>query len=292
MKAYFELTKPRLSSLVIATGGAGTLLALGAKFGNPVQPHSWTWQYALTLLLSLIGLSFVVGAANALNCVLERDVDALMERTKNRPLVEGRLDVFSATAFGFGLAILGLGILWITTNPITTILGIVAFATYLGVYTPMKRLSMGALFAGSIPGALPPLMGWTAVTGKADLAGWILFGILFFWQLPHFISISIYRGPEYARAGLKTVGSSLGLAAANRHLLVSSAILTLVGILPWGLGYAGIAYLIVSVLFGLMLTSFSILGFTRAVFFGSLAYLPLVLGTWVIEIWLFSEPHA
>lgn len=278
-----SLTKPRLSSMVVITAGCGTLLAKSTQIGSD---FGW-WKAFLTIT----GTTCVVGAANAINCLLESDVDAQMVRTRNRPLVQGRLSPATALIFGLSLLVFSMILLLIGSNPLTAFLGLLGFLTYIGVYTPLKRRSMIALFAGAVPGAIPPMMGWTAVTGHVELGAWILFGILFFWQLPHFIAISIYRQDEYENAGLKTVPGTLGLNAAGQHMLIYSTLLVGVSLLPYPLGLAGTGYFLTSLALGILFSGLSLAGilkikdldWSRAVFFGSLAYLPLVLGAWVLE---------
>lgn len=273
-----SLTKPRLSFLVILTAACGMAVAPGEKH----------W---LNILAALVGTSLIVGSANALNCFLERDLDGYMARTKDRPLVTGRLSSTAAITFGAGLFAAALGLLHYSTNPLTVFLGILAFALYLGVYTPLKRHSMLALFAGAVPGAIPPMMGWTAVTGKAELGAWILFAILFFWQLPHFIAISLFREREYARAGLKTLPGTLGSMPAKQQMLLYASVLMVISLLPYPLGLAGFGYFMTTLLAGLLFVSSALAGllnvrdlnWSRIVFFGSLAYLPAVLVAWVLS---------
>src|SRR5439155_3385439 len=141
--------------------------------------------------------ALVVGAANALNCYLERESDALMRRTRDRPLPAGRVEPWVALALGVGVASTSIPLLGWATNALTALLALVALVTYVGVYTPMKQRSGLALFVGAVPGAIPPLMGWTAVTGRLETGGLALFAILFCWQLPHFLAISIYLADDY-----------------------------------------------------------------------------------------------
>src|SRR5262249_24541460 len=142
---------------------------------------------------ALLGTTLVVAGANALNMYLERDVDALMTRTRNRPLPSGRLPAEAALAFGVATSALAIPILTFAVNPLTGGLGAISLIIYVLAYTPLNRRSTSALLVGAVPGAMPPLMGWTAVTGQLDAAGIALFLILFVWQLPHFIAISLFR---------------------------------------------------------------------------------------------------
>src|SRR5262249_46484397 len=155
-------------------------------------------------LLSLTGTALIVAAANALNMWWERDVDALMARTRNRPLPAGRLPADVALAFGLALAAASAPMLFVV-NVATGLLGVVALVSYVAVPPPLKPHPPRALFAGAVPGALPPLLGWSTVTGQVGLGGLLLFAVLFLWQVPHFAAIAIFREKDYARAGLKVV---------------------------------------------------------------------------------------
>jgi len=278
IRDLLSLTKPRLSALVILTAACGMAVAPGEK-------------PALAVISAMIGIVLIVAAANALNCYLERDLDGYMERTKDRPLVTGRLSSTAALVFGASLFALALLLLHRFTNPLTVFLGILAFGLYLGVYTPMKRHTMLALFAGAVPGAIPPMMGWTAITGRAELGAWILFAILFFWQLPHFIAISLFRQREYARAGLKTLPGTLGSLSAKQQMLLYTSVLVLISLAPYPLGLAGFGYFVTTLLSGLLFATACLAGllnvrdlnWARIVFFGSLAYLPAVLVAWVLS---------
>lgn len=271
--------KVRLSTLVLLTSACGAAVApANDSFGF----YSW-----MALLLGTLG---IVGAANALNCYLERDVDALMERTADRPLVTGELSPARALFFAITLATLSLFILQ-QLNTKTMLLGFLGFLSYVAIYTPMKRKSMGALFTGAIPGAIPPLMGWTAVRNDIELGAWILFGILFFWQLPHFIAISLFRQKEYDLAGLKTVPGTLGAHNAMLQMLFWTGVLGIVSVLPAFLGLASPLYFGGAAVLSLAFLVPCLMGlregqsshWVRTAFFGSLAYLPIVLGMWVLD---------
>jgi protoheme IX farnesyltransferase len=192
----------------------------------------------------------VVGSANALNMYWERDTDAKMERTKNRPLPTGRLAPSTALFFGLLLAAVSLPILFLGVNAMTGLLGLVALASYVLMYTPMKRHSIRALWVGAIPGAIPPLLGWSAVTGRLDLGGVALFAILFVWQIPHFLAISIFRADDYARAGLKVVPVELGDRATNAMTVRYSVVLFAATLWPWFAHFASKAYLATAIVLG------------------------------------------
>ena len=263
-----SLAKPRLSSLVVCTTAGGLWLAPGAF--SPAK--------ALVVLLATSGL---VGAANALNCYIERDSDRLMARTRNRPLPAGRMEPQVALWFGMALAALSLPALALGANLLTAALGLVAFLTYVLVYTPMKPRSHWAMAAGAVAGALPALMGWTAATGEATAPGWILFAILFLWQMPHFIAIALFRKREYEAAGLKSLPLVRGDAASRAQILGWLVVLLPVTLLPAAYGLAGWPYLAVAALLGAGFVALGAWGFlrrlgaswARRLFFASLLHL-------------------
>jgi protoheme IX farnesyltransferase len=212
LKDLVALTKPRLSAEVLLTCGGGILLAPGRV-------------PAVRAAVALVATSLIVGAANALNCYLERDLDANMRRTRERPLPSGRLDPRAALVLAFALSAIGVPALTFVVNPLTALLGVFAMASYVLVYTPMKQRSPLALWVGAVPGAIPPLMGWTSVTGRVEPAGLALFAILFCWQIPHFIAIGMFRGEDYARAGHKILPLVAGARAAKLHAVLWAVLL-------------------------------------------------------------------
>jgi protoheme IX farnesyltransferase len=213
LRAGFELTKPRVTGLVVTTFAGGLWLAPGTV------PAWRAW-------ITLVGTVLIVGAANALNMYLERDVDGLMRRTSRRPLPERRLPAEFAVAVGAALACTALPLLVIGGNLLVGALGFVAFVSYVWMYTPLKRVSPLALWVGAVPGAMPPLMGWATGTGRLDVPGLVLFSILFLWQIPHFLGIAIFRGEEYARAGIKVMSLERS-PRATRFYIVSFTLATL-----------------------------------------------------------------
>ncbi len=266
------LAKPRLSGLVVSTAAGGMWLA----------PGQLTAPRAAALLAGTI---LVVGAANALNCYLERDVDALMRRTRDRPLPAGRVDPRTALALGLGVAAFSIPLLALATNALTALLAAVALVTYVAVYTPMKQRSGLALFIGAVPGAIPPLMGWTGVTGRLDPGGIALFGILFFWQLPHFLAISIYLAEDYARGGIKVFALVHGERAAKLWAALTSVALVPVTLSLVPLGIAGPFYGAAASLLGMGLCAHAVSGlcrpgralrWARSFFLVTLAYLTLL----------------
>jgi protoheme IX farnesyltransferase len=228
-KDVLLLAKPRLSGLVVLTTAGGLALAPG-RIG------------AVRATIAILGTAAVVGAANALNCFLERDVDARMRRTRDRPLPAGRVEPLVALALGVAIPVFALPLLALVANPLTALLAFVALVVYVAIYTPMKQRSTLALFVGAIPGAIPPLMGWTAVTGRLDAGGLALFALLFAWQLPHFLAISIYLAEDYARGGLRVFALVHGERVTRRYIAASTVLLAVASVSLVPLGLAGPAY--------------------------------------------------
>ena len=264
------LSKPRLSGLVLLTCAGGLALAPGS-IG------------AARALLTVLGTAAVVGAANALNCYVERDVDGRMRRTRDRPLPAGRVEPLVALALGLAVPAFALPVLAFAANPLTALLAFTALFVYVAIYTPMKQRSTLALFVGAIPGAIPPLMGWTAVTGRIDAGGLALFALLFAWQLPHFLAISLYLAEDYARGGLRVFALVHGERATRAWIAVTSLALLPVSLAPVPLGLAGPAYGAVAALLGAALAGYALSGlrgtggrWARTLFLGTLAWLTLV----------------
>ena len=186
---FLELTKPGITTMVLITTCLGFYLGSGGS-------------YSVRLLLAtLLGTGLVAAGGAALNHLLERETDALMRRTANRPLPAGRMQPMSALVFGLALALAGLAELWLEVNELTALLGGAALVGYLAIYTPMKRVTSLATLVGAVPGAVPPMMGWTGASGQLETGAWVLFGILFLWQLPHFLAIGWLCREDYAQAG-------------------------------------------------------------------------------------------
>lgn len=275
LRDLFSLTKPRLSSLVIFTCALGLFLAPGTiELWNAV--------------IAIAATSGLVGGACIINCVMEKDIDAMMERTKNRPLPSGRLSTELALSVGIALIILCLSALYFSINALTAGLGFIAMAVYVFFYTPLKKKTSWALFAGAIPGALPPLMGWTAVTDSIGTLGLALFGILFVWQLPHFLSIAIYHNEDYKKADLKTHPGHIGISRTIHRIAVYTLALLLISLVPYWIGEATTMYRNLVFVLGAAFFIFSLFGYSmeegskelmqwaRRYFYGSIVYLPCV----------------
>lgn len=287
VRDYVALTKPRLSSLVWVTTAGGMWLAQG---NIPM------WRLVVTLLAT-VG---IVGAANALNCYLERDRDRLMARTASRPLPQGRMEPDAALKFGGLLAIFSIPLMAWSANLLTAVLALAAFVSYVFWYTPMKAKSSWAMWVGAIPGALPPLMGWTSVTGRMDLPGWVLFGILFFWQLPHFLAIALFRKEEYRRAGLLSVPLVSGDAVARFQAAVLSLVLIPLSVALVPLGVAGMAYGLTALMLGLAFFGMALWGvwtqgdtkWARRFFGMSLFYLCSLFVALALDVGFFQKAFA
>ena len=276
---YTDLVKARLTFLVLLT----TLV--GFYVGT-----TGTFDLAL-MTATLLGTALLACGASALNQLWERDLDAKMARTETRPLPSGELQPDTVLLFGAACSIAGLIVLAFKVNLLTSFLGALTLVSYLFVYTPLKRVTWLNTAIGGIPGALPPLMGWTAARNGLDASGWSLFAILFFWQIPHFLAIAWMYREEYARAGFVMLpvvdpdGSRTGRQAVNHTFG-----LVFVSLLPAAMGLAGIVYFIVAALLGLLFLvcafRFSVdLTFARArqLFLASIIYLPLLLILMVLD---------
>ena len=281
-----ENTQPRrsrfLSDVLMLIKPSITFMAVFTAMGGMwLAPNSISITRAV---LTLIGTALIVGAANTLNCYLERESDKLMTRTKTRPLPDGRMSAKTALVLGLSLTMLALPLLYVCASPLTALLAAFALISYVWIYTPMKQVSSWALLVGSVPGAMPPLLGWTAATEAIDGAGLALFGILFVWQLPHFIAISMYRQKEYDNAGIKTVASQLGLTIAKWQILLWTSALVVVSLALVPLEVAGGIYLISASVLGAIFMGIALAGFrttkpnrwARAVFLYSLVYMNLM----------------
>jgi protoheme IX farnesyltransferase len=272
-RELFLLAKPRLSALVLLTTAGGMWLAPGRI--HPARA-----------LLTVLCTASVVGAANALNSYLERETDALMHRTRDRPLPAGRLDPTLALAFGLAVPVFALPVLALVAGPLTAGLALTALVSYVAVYTPLKRRSSLALFVGAVPGAIPPLMGWTAVTGRADLGGVAVFLLLLAWQLPHFIAISLYLKEDYARGGMKVFALVHGDRTARRWIAGTSLLLLPASLLPVALGLASGVYGAIAAAASLGFTGLALTGlrlqgeqhrWARRLFLATLLYLTVLM---------------
>jgi protoheme IX farnesyltransferase len=276
---YFELGKPRVVSLVLVTTVVGYYL--GAA-GTPTL---------VPLFHMLAGTALAAAGTLALNQYLERDLDAHMERTRRRPLPDGRLLPGEALAVGLGLLGVGLGYLATMVGGLPTLITAGIAATYLLVYTPLKRVTPLCSLVGAVPGALPPVAGWAAARGSLGLEAWILFAIMFLWQIPHTLAVSRLYREDYARAGIRVLpvldqdGRRTGT-----HAVTNALALVPVALLPTLVGLAGALYFVVALVLGLgFLWSAVNLARSRSatdarrLLLASLIYLPLVLGAMALD---------
>lgn len=270
---FLELTKPGITTMVLMTACLGFYLGSGGSYSPRL------------LLATLLGTGLVAAAGAALNHLLERDTDALMGRTANRPLPTGRLQPRSALVFGLALALAGLVELWIAVNALTALLGAVALLGYLVIYTPLKRVTSLSTLVGAVPGAIPPMMGWTGASGQLEAGAWVLFGILFLWQLPHFLAIGWLCREDYAQAGfpLLSVKDTDGHRTARQMMSYGAALIP-VSLLPTALGLTGTIYLLGAIALGLVFLGFCVafsfsysVRAARQVLLMSVVYLPGVL---------------
>ncbi|HKE83039.1 MAG TPA: heme o synthase [Vicinamibacterales bacterium] len=276
---FLTLTKPRLNMLVLITTLGGLYLA--SPSGVPL----------LLVAHTLIGTALVAGGAAALNQVWERETDARMRRTSNRPLPRGRLSVSESTWFGVALSAAGLAILALATNPTAAIVAAVTSISYVLMYTPLKTRTSLATLVGAVPGALPPVIGWAAASGTITLPALVLFGIVFFWQMPHFLAIAWMYRDDYARAGIPMlpVLEPDGRRTGHQALLYA-AVLWPVSLLPALVGLAGAAYSVVATGLGFAFIGLAALFArdrsqtnARRLFLFSLSYLTLLWGALVID---------
>jgi protoheme IX farnesyltransferase len=271
VKAYRELLKFRLSFLV----------AFSCAFGYMLATPVINW---VNLSMLFLGGFLLSGASGTINQIIEKDLDKLMNRTKNRPLPTGAISVNEAIGFAISCLIVSLVILFSFTNLLTTVLSVVSMILYCFVYTPLKRVGSIAVFVGAIPGALPPLLGWVAATGSIAHEALILFGIQFIWQFPHFWAIAWVADDDYKKAGFKLLpfGGQKDINTAIQIMIYTLFLLPL-GLLPAKFGMTGIDSAIVATVCGVLFLSqtFSLMktGSRQSamrIMFGSFLYLPIV----------------
>jgi protoheme IX farnesyltransferase len=268
------LTKARLSLLVIITTFVGFCMASGS---------SLDW---LKLFHAVFGTTLAAAAAAVLNQRIETKVDRLMERTRNRPLPAGRIKPSTALLLGAALGLAGVAYLWLTTNAMAAYLAAATIVIYIALYTPLKRRTSLCTIVGAVSGAIPPVIGWTAVHPTFDLTAWVLFGILFTWQMPHFLAIAWMYRDEYAQAGFVMLSpADHGGGVTATHSLLYTLALSVITAIPFFAGVNNSIYLIFALLLdGAMLVGALRFLFDRSrptarlLFFASIIYLPLILG--------------
>jgi heme o synthase len=274
---FADLVKARLTTLVLLTTLVGFYLG---------------WRGAMNFVLmfhTLASTALVAAGASALNQWLEREYDARMRRTQSRPLPSGRMQPATVAIFGGVCSVAGLIYLALAVNPLTSIIGAVTLVSYLFIYTPLKRVTWLNTAIGAVPGALPPLMGWTAARGELSSEGWALFAILFFWQLPHFFAIAWIYKDEYARAGFKMLPEVDPDGQRTAQQAVSNTLALLaVSLFPFVFKMAGTVYLAGALVLGagflwgaIQFSRQLTLPRARQLFFASIIYLPLLLALMV-----------
>src|SRR6266508_4800259 len=277
--AYMELTKPRITFLIVLTSAAGFALASHASV-----------NYA-AMVSAMAGIALLSSGIATINQYMERDLDALMRRTANRPLPSGRLLPLQALTFGVGLIVGAEIYLAVLVNPLTALLGLTVIAGYLFGYTPLKTKTSLSTMVGAFPGAVPPLIGWTAARGELGVEAWVLFAILFLWQFPHFLAIAWMYREDYSRAGILMlpVVEPNGRVTAQQ-IVVYTLMLLPVSLLPTMLSISGKAYLGGAFVLGLVFLYFSVRAAfsksnqqARQLLLASVLYLPLLFILMVLD---------
>ncbi|MCC6422574.1 MAG: protoheme IX farnesyltransferase [Phycisphaerales bacterium] len=276
---YYELTKPRMNFLIVITTMVGFYMA---------SRDSMQW---VLLLHTLFGTALAASAAGVFNQLIERKYDILMPRTQNRPLPAGRMMPWEALWFGVALAIGGVAWLALFVNVLTALLGAFTIGSYVFLYTPMKRISTLNTVIGAVPGAIPPVMGWSACQGGLSMEALALFGILFMWQMPHFLAIAILYKDDYARGGFAMLPVvDPGLEITGRQIVIYALALIPISLMPPMLRMTGAVYFTAAVLLGLGFLSFGVSAAisktrldARKLFFASIIYLPLLLGVMMLD---------
>ncbi len=270
--AYAELSKPRITFLIVLTAAAGFALATRGRIDY------------LRMVSAMIGIGLLSSGIATLNQYMERDLDALMRRTADRPLPSGKLLPREALVFGAGLTVLAEVYLAVLVNPLTALLGLSVIAGYLFAYTPLKTKTSLSTLVGAFPGAVPPLIGWTSARGELSLEAWVLFAILFLWQFPHFLAIAWMYREDYARAGILMLpvvepdGRITG-----QQIVIYTLMLLPVSLLPTALGISGKVYFFGAIILGLLFLYSSVRAAfsqsrqeARRLLLASVIYLPLL----------------
>ncbi len=277
LRAYYELTKPGNRIHVMITAGVSAFVASGGQIGLALALHV------------MGGTGLATAGALTLNQWVEREVDAVMERTRTRPIPTGRVEPMAALAFGTLLLMGGLVWLAIAVGALPALLTAASGLMYHGVYTPLKRHSFVATLAGAVPGALPMLIGWTAVTGSIDAGGLAMFAIGYLWQLPHVLGLAWMLRDDYARVGFKLIPPG-GATAIGWMMIVSTALLLPVSWAPAALDFVGLPYSIGATVIGLAFLASAVAAArdltvetARRVFFASLLYHPVLLGLMLFD---------
>ena len=282
LREFFALTKPRVVSLIVFTAVIGMLLA---------APGVAALQ---SLAFGAIGIALVAGAAAATNHLLEQRLDALMARTRARPLPAGRIETAEAALFALALGATGLGLLYTLVNPLTMWLTAATYVGYAIVYTLLlKPRTAQNIVLGGAAGAMPPVLGWAAVTGEVSADALLLFLIIFVWTPPHFWSLALYRRKEYAKAGVPMLPVTHGEYVTRRHVLLYTAALFAVSLLPFCVGMSGLLYLAAALALGGVFLAYAARLYqsysdrlARATFRYSIVYLALLFAALLVDHYL------
>jgi protoheme IX farnesyltransferase len=283
MRDYIELTKPRITWLILMSTG------IGYFFGLP--SHAWRDIDWLLLLHTILGTGLIASGTAALNQWYERAADLKMHRTAGRPLPSGRLLAGRALAFGIALSVAGFVELWLGVNLLSGLIGAFTLASYLFLYTPMKQRTWWSTTVGAIPGAMPPMIGYAAAAGAITRESWVLFAILFLWQFPHFYSIAWMYKEDYARAGIRMLPVvDPDCRSTARQIVLYGLALIPVSLVPGMLGMTGRIYFIGALILGLVYLYSGVrvalertLVRARAVLLTSVLYLPLIYGLMLLD---------
>jgi protoheme IX farnesyltransferase len=276
---YYELTKPRMNFLVVVTTMVGYYMAAHGQ-------ADWG-----RILFTLAGTALTAAGSSVFNQYLERRLDSKMKRTADRPIPAGRVHPFDAFLFGLALSLSGVGILALFVNLLTATLGGLTLLLYVLLYTPAKRVTSLCTIIGAVPGAIPPVMGFTAVKGTITSEAMALFAILFFWQMPHFLAIAILYRDDYARGGFRMLPVvDRNMSITGRQIVLYSVSLIPVSMLPALLGMAGTLYFTAALLLGVAFCGFGLVcarsknrSDARQLFLASIIYLPALLAAMMID---------
>jgi protoheme IX farnesyltransferase len=288
LRDYIELTKPRITWLILMSTG------IGYFFGLRGAANWWTFLgniHLLSLLHTVMGTGLIASGTAALNQWYEREADRKMRRTALRPLPSGKLTAGGALAFGVALSIAGFVELWLGVNLLCALIGAFTLASYLFVYTPMKQRTWWSTTVGAIPGAMPPMIGYAAAAGTVTLDAWVLAAILFLWQFPHFYSIAWMYKDDYARAGIQMLPVvEPDCRSTARQIVLYGIALIPVSLIPAALGMSGRLYLMGALLLGLWFLYSGVrvaversLARARNVLITSVLYLPLIYGLMLLD---------
>jgi len=288
MRDYIQLTKPRITWLILMSTGVGYFYGL---------PRASSWIEflkhvpLLSLLHTMIGTALIASGTAALNQWYEREADRQMRRTRSRPLPAGKMSPSSALAFGVALSVVGFLELWLGVNLLAGFIGAFTLASYLFLYTPLKQRTWWSTTVGAFPGAMPPMIGYAAAAGVITRESWVLFAILFFWQFPHFYSIAWMYKEDYARAGIRMLPVvEPDCRSTARQIVLYGLALIPVSLIPGMLGMTGRLYFVGALLLGLWFLYSGVrvavernLVRARNVLIASVFYLPLIYGLMLLD---------